>query len=185
MAGQKDNSRDSGRFITLPVSVLDSKTYQALSFSARAMLIDIFSQFKGENNGSLVACDKFLKPRGWRSKATIFKAVKELRDSGLLILTRQGMRPNKASLYGVAWFGLGKRVDASKLDISGRMFESERHAWKAKERLIVNIIRPPIIGVRGIQIAPKNEVNTEALGSENEPIYLKSAVPLPQNMGAF
>ena len=185
MAGQKDSSRDSGRYITLPISVLDSKTYQALSFSARAMLIDVFSQFKGENNGSLVACDKFLKPRGWRSKATIFKTINELRESGLLILTRQGMRPNKASLYGVAWFGLGKRVDVSKLDINGRMFESERHAWKAKERLLVNKMRPPLIGVRGLQIAPKNVLKAETLGSENGPICFKNTGSLPQNMGTF
>jgi hypothetical protein len=162
--GQK-GSQDSGRFIAIPVSVLDSATYQSLGYSSRALLIDIASQFKGENNGLLVACDKFLKPRGWNSKATISKALKELRESGLLIMTRQGMRPNKASYFGISWQGMGSRVIESQLDFNGRTFEIMRHQWKTHERELKIKLK-----------SPKNDPKREEVGSKIEPV-LHSASP--------
>jgi hypothetical protein len=180
-----NNSRDSGRFITVPVSVLDSATYQSLGFSARSLLIDIASQFKGENNGGLVACDKFLKPRGWTSKATISKALKELIGSGLLVMTRQGSRPNKASYFGLAWHGLGRRVIESDLDINGRTFELIRHQWKASERELKIKSQPPISGLKIAKIAPKNELRHSPISPLNEPIQINNSFVLPQNMGTL
>lgn len=178
-------SRDSGRYIAFPVNVLDSATYQSLSFSAKALLVDIASQFKGENNGKLVACEKFLKPRGWKSKATVAKALKELCESGLLIMTRQGARPNKASYFGLAWYGLGCRVVESQLDFGGRIFEGERHQWKTKERDLKVAFKPPLNGLERVQIVPKNELRHTSASAINEPIPLKSKLALPQNIGTF
>ena len=178
-------SRDSGRYIAFPVNILDSTTYQLLSFSAKSLLVDIASQFKGENNGRLVACEKFLKPRGWKSKATISKALKELCESGLLIMTRRGARPNKASYFGLAWYSLGCRVIESQLDFDGRIFERERHQWKAKERELKVAFKPPLNGLEIVQIVPKSELRDPSTSPINEPILLKSNLALPQNMGTF
>lgn len=100
---QRSKNRDGSRFVALPHTVLDSPAYQSLSFSAKAMLIDIARQFNGDNNGKLVLCEKALKPRGWTSSATIHKAKKELLAYGLLCETRKGMKPNKASWFAVTW----------------------------------------------------------------------------------
>ena len=178
-------SRDSGRYIAFPANVLDSPTYQSLSFSAKALLVDIASQFKGENNGKLVACEKFLKPRGWKSKATVAKALKELCESGLLIMTRRGARPNKASYFGLAWYGLGSRVIESQLDFDGRIFERERHQWKIKERELKDAFKPPLIGLEREQIVPKNGLRHPSTSPINEPIPLKNNPALPQNLGTF
>lgn len=175
-----NDSRDSGRFISLPISVLDSATYQGLNFSSKALLIDIASQFKGENNGKLVACDKFLNPRGWKSKATISKALKELLESGLLIMTRQGARPNKASYFGLAWQGLGCRVVESEIDFSGRTFELMRHQWKSRERDLQIKSRPPINELERVRIAPKSGLKPFSVAPINEPISFKNKLLLPQ-----
>lgn len=173
-------SRDSGRYIAFPVSVLDSIIFQSLGYSAKALLLDIASQFKGENNGRLVACESFLKPRGWKSKTTIHRALKELLDSGLLIMTRRGARPNKASYFGVAWYGLGCRVVQAELDFDGRTFERERHAWKARERDLQIQSRSPINGLEKVRIVPKNGLRDSHAVSKNGPISLNNISSLVQ-----
>ena len=95
--------RDSGAFMTLPYSVLNARAYIEASPHARMLLIDLFAQYRGNNNGDLSACWKFMKPRGWRSEATLSKAKRQLIDLGLIVETRKGARPNKASLYAVTW----------------------------------------------------------------------------------
>ncbi|MFW8744843.1 hypothetical protein [Mesorhizobium japonicum] len=145
-----NDGRDSGRYIAFPASVLDSNTFHSLNYSARSLLIDIASQFKGQNNGKLVACESFLMPRKWKSKTTIHSALKELLESGLLIMTRRGARPNKASWFGVAWYPLGSRVIESELDFNGSSFERERHLWKARERDSQIKSRPPVNGLQRV-----------------------------------
>lgn len=106
MAKSRKTSRDGTRFLLLPHVVIDSPAYLALSFSARALLVDVGRQFSGENNGQLLICDKVLKPRGWKSSATIHKAKQELLDAGFMQETRKGQKPNKASWFAVTWQAL-------------------------------------------------------------------------------
>lgn len=99
----KGNGRDGSLFVALPHVVLDSKAYLLLSYSARALLVDIARQYNSSNNGKLVICDKALKPRGWKSQTTIHKAKEELLKAGFLCMTRQGHKPNKASWFAITW----------------------------------------------------------------------------------
>jgi hypothetical protein len=99
----KGSGRDGLRFAALPHVLLDSPAYLALSFSARALLVDMARQYTGSNNGRLVICDKAMKPRGWASSATIHKAKKELLAAGFLGETRKGHKPNKASWFALTW----------------------------------------------------------------------------------
>lgn len=100
--GDKDKC-DPGQFLKLPHDVLYSGAYTSLSARARMLLIDIAAQIRGNNNGDLCAAWKLMKPRGWRSEATLNAAKKELLASGLVCETRMGARPNKATLYAVTW----------------------------------------------------------------------------------
>lgn len=104
----KAGKLDVGRFTVLPHSVIHSVEYRTLGFSARALLIDIAAQYTGKNNGKLVACDSYLKPLKWNSNGTISNALKELKASGLLIQTRQGMKPpyKQVAWFALGWFGL-------------------------------------------------------------------------------
>jgi hypothetical protein len=118
------SKRDGAGFVALPFVVIDSPSYQALGFAARALLIDIARQHNGANNGRLVACAKAMRPRGWNSNGTISRALVELKESGLLIETRMGMRPNRA-----AWFALGwQSLDVSDgLDIDPRTYRTGQY----------------------------------------------------------
>ena len=67
--------------------------------------------------------------RGWKSKETLHNAKKQLLESGLVVETRKGMRPNKASLYAVTWHPLNECK--GKLDMPIQSFP--RGAYKRFE----------------------------------------------------
>lgn len=106
--------RDSGWFFRMPVEVLDSRTYCALSFKARALLLDLGAQYRGNNNGDLAAPWSWMRKRGWVSKDTLHRALKELLETGMIELTRQGGL-HCPSLYAVTWLGIDEC--SGKLDI--------------------------------------------------------------------
>ena len=99
----KGNGRDGSRFVALPCVLLASPAYIGLSFSARALLVDMAFQYSGSNNGKIVICEKATRPRGWASSATIHKAKRELLEAGFLCETRKGHKPNKASWFALTW----------------------------------------------------------------------------------
>lgn len=114
------DKRDGGRFITIPLCVLTSKAYISVSVHAKALLLDLAMQYRGDNNGDLCAAWKLMKPRGWRSEETLAKAKRELLAAELIVETRKGARPNKASLYAVTWCDLDPCN--GKLDITAHAF---------------------------------------------------------------
>ena len=144
-AGEK---RDGGGFITLPLSALNSRAYIEASPHARMLLIDLYMQYRGDNNGDLCAAWKIMKLRGWRSEATLGKAKRQLLELGLIVETRKGARPNKASLYAVTWCDLDH---CSKLDMSERAFP--RGAYK-----LLNPVPP--MRVKNAVLATPREVAT-------------------------
>ena len=103
--GGKDK-RDGGAFVSVPLSVLNSHAYLNTSAHGRMLLFDLLTQYRGDNNGDLCAAWKFMKPRGWRSEETLGKAKRELLRLELIVETRKGARPNKASLYALTWYAL-------------------------------------------------------------------------------
>lgn len=125
---------DKGGFVRLPWSVLKSRAFIQASPYARMLLIDLAMQYRGDNNGDLCAAWKLMQPRGWRSEETLQKAKRELLDLGLIVETRKGARPNKASLYAVTWFALDPC--GGKLEMSPAGFP--RGAYKLRDSL------PPI-----------------------------------------
>ena len=107
--------RDGDRYVALPHVVIDSPSFRALGYAARALLIDISRQYTGSNNGKLVACTKYLKPLGWNSHDTVSRALGDIKDAGLLIETRMGMRPNRAAWFALGWYALDV-VDGIDMD---------------------------------------------------------------------
>jgi hypothetical protein len=105
---ERPSGRDPGGFIALPWSVIDSPNYQKLSMHARALLLEIARQWKGDNNGCLLCSKNYLAPRGWKSSDMITKAKKQLLDGGFIHEMVRGHRPNKASWYAVTWQRLDK-----------------------------------------------------------------------------
>lgn len=109
----------------MPLSVLNSRAYCLANAYARMLLLDLFAQYRGDNNGDLCLAWKFMQPRGWKSEATLNKAKRDLLDLGLIVETRKGARPNKASLYAVTWCDLDDCK--GKLDMAPNAFPRGRY----------------------------------------------------------
>jgi hypothetical protein len=131
--------RDSGEFIALPYSVLNGAAYLGLNAYARMLLLDLAAQYQGNNNGDLCAAWKVMKPRGWKSEATLDKAKKKLLKSLLIVETRKGAFPNKCSLFALTWHALDECH--GKLDISPRSFPRGAYKQKDLPSVIVSIGR--------------------------------------------
>lgn len=121
--------RDGGGFIPLPFSVLNGAAYLGVSAHARMLLLDLVAQYRGNNNGDLCAAFSMMKLRGWKSTHTLQAAKLELIEAGLIVETRKGARPSKASLYAVTWYALDDC--GGKLDISEQSFP--RGAYRLKD----------------------------------------------------
>ncbi|WP_458037710.1 hypothetical protein [Paraburkholderia graminis] len=88
--------------------MLDSDAYQNLSHPAARLLWELARQYRGDDNGRMIATLAYLKPRGWSSNDTIQRAKQELLDAGLIFETAKGQRPHKASWFACTWWTLDK-----------------------------------------------------------------------------
>jgi hypothetical protein len=101
--------RSGGRFAGIPHSVMDHPDYIALSANAIRLLLEMARQYNGHNNGDLSAAFSVLRNRGFRSKTTLAKALRELEERRLLLCTRPWRFLNPGSqcaLYGLTWLAI-------------------------------------------------------------------------------
>ena len=98
------------QFTAIPQNFLNSDAMINLSGMACKLLWEFVYQVNGENNGDLQATWSILKDRGWNSKTTLNKAIKELREAGIITQTRQGGR-HKCSLYALTFIAIDECLD--------------------------------------------------------------------------
>jgi len=126
--------REHGTFAALPHAYFKSPEYAALSARAVKALVDLLGQYNGHNNGDLSAAwwgrsQPGMSQLGWRSKDQLAKAIKELVESGWILLTRQGGL-HVPSLYGVTFLGIDEC--GGKLDV--RANPVPLNLWKSANR---------------------------------------------------
>lgn len=107
--------REGIGYVALPHVILRSSEFAALSSKAVKLLLDLLSQYKGDNNGDLCCAWKLMEKRCWRSRDSLDQARKELLKAQFIVLTRQGGR-HVASLYAVTFYEID--FCGGKLDIS-------------------------------------------------------------------
>jgi hypothetical protein len=130
---EKSKARgDKVSFAGIPRHVMDHPDYKRLSGGAVKLLLEFARQYKGKNNGDLTAAYAVLKDRGFSSKATIARCIKELLESGLVIQTRTGKFINPGgvcALYALAWNAIdecpGKRLEVKPTRTPPRKFSLE------------------------------------------------------------
>lgn len=121
--------RESGGFVAMPFVVIRSKSYAKLGSHAVKLLNDLLAQYKGDNNGDLCAAWSVMKTRFWKSKSTLYKALKELRDGHWIIVSRQGGR-HRPSLYALTFYA----VDECKGKLDIRPSHSPSSLWRRNEQ---------------------------------------------------
>jgi len=82
-----------------------SPQFYKLSPKAVTLLIHLACSYNGSNNGNLSAAYVLMKPKGWKSKGTLYDALHELQEAGWLRVTRQGGK-NRCSLYALTVFAI-------------------------------------------------------------------------------
>lgn len=87
---------------------MDCPAYGRLSVHARAMLLEVARQLRGDDNGRLLPSRAFMAKRGWKSADTLQTVKAELLAGGFIFETVKGCRTNKASWYAVTWLALDR-----------------------------------------------------------------------------
>ena len=121
----KGRRNRTGSFSALVHEYFQSPQWAALSHRAARLLIDVYCQYRGTNNGDLCASWSVMRKRGWRSKSQLRKALIELEAARWLLRTRQG-DINKPTLYAVTFCGIDHC--GGKLEVQAD--PKPLHAWK-------------------------------------------------------
>lgn len=91
MARYTESLKDPlGAHARLYEQITRSPAWLALSLTSRAFYMDMRIQLKRTNNGNISAPHSVMKAQGYRSSATVAKALRELETMGLIAKTRQG-----------------------------------------------------------------------------------------------
>ena len=106
-------------FVVLPKDVLHSSEYQQLPSSAKALLLDLVSQYTGKNNGRLTPAWSVMKEKGWASNNTVLSAKKALLNSSFALMTRKGHPPRTCEWIAFTWWRLDWH---EKMDIEAKGF---------------------------------------------------------------
>ena len=121
---------ECGPFLALPKAVVIQMQRKNVSAKGYKLLVDLFEQFNGKNNGDLTAAWITMKEKGWKSSDTLSKALKELVNLGFIELTRQGtLRPRSCSLYAVTWLCIDEC--GGKLEVNPT--RSGSGAWRSSK----------------------------------------------------
>src|SRR5215471_7796261 len=131
MSAPSKRKARAGRVYSFSMLIHDwfrSPEYAELHPRAVKLLIDLYCQYNGHNNGDLCASWSLMAKLGWRSKDTLQKAMKELLERGWLSITRRGDR-RKPNLYALSFL----KVDEcnGKLDVHATV--APLHTWKRPE----------------------------------------------------
>ncbi len=126
--------RDTVGFLRLRHDVTQSDNFRQLTSKAVKLLIDIGSQYRGDNNGDFCAAWTVMVKRGWKSRATLHAALNELLYYGFIVKTRQGGR-NRCNLFALTWEAIDE-CDG-KLDVSPKVVPSNE--WKEVKPLFGSV----------------------------------------------
>jgi hypothetical protein len=106
-------------FVAIPVEIIRSAEWQSLPHSARALAIDLMSQYTGKNNGRLCPAFTVMARCGWTSKDTLANAKRALLACSFVVCTRKGHPPRTAEWIGFTWW----KLDYDKsMDIDPKRF---------------------------------------------------------------
>lgn len=119
---------EKGGYVALYHCVLRSQAYANLSAHAVKLLNDLLSQYYGSNNGDFNATYTTMQKRGWRSKGTLSRAIKELLETGFIEVSKQGGR-HSCSLYAITFYA----VDECKGKLEINATKTPKSLWRKND----------------------------------------------------
>ena len=129
----KQNGRRNSRpHIQLLKFVLDSDEFGQLSGNAVKLLLELHRQYNGYNNGDLCATWSRMKVRGWKSKGTLARSLRELTDAGFVVLSRISYQKRTPNLYALTYLSVDEC--GGKLDIDET--HAPEHLWRTEKKFV-------------------------------------------------
>lgn len=124
--------KGSGRFAGIPHAVMNHPDYIAVSANAVRLLLEMARQYNGHNNGDMSAAFSVMKKRGFKSKTTLAKSLRELEVRDLIRCSRPWRFINPGSqcaLYALTWLAVdecpGKGLELKPTRTPLRSFTAE------------------------------------------------------------
>jgi hypothetical protein len=183
--------RVAGPFVALPHAVIDSQGYRSLGYAARALLVEIARQYRGDNNGRLLASRAYMLDRGWNSSDVLSRAKADLLKAGLIHETVKGRRPNKASWYACTWWKLDRHpgydeggAESFVRGTYGPPVEALKPAKPSREELYArwngNTTPCPDPGLDGGSTGPDSGQLSAPVGPDSGPVrHVRRGLPSP------
>ena len=111
-------SKGEGQYAPLPYALLQSMAWRSLSGPAVKVFLELRTRFHGANNGVLILSMEEASRLLGVGKATVQRALVELRDKGFIVRTRKGQ-----------WYGrLASTWAVTDRSVNGA---PATNAWKA------------------------------------------------------
>ncbi len=163
---------EAGGFVSFYHCVLSSYAVKNLSAYGTKLLTDLLSQYKGQNNGDLCATYSIMQQRGWRSKGTLSKSIKELIAAGLIETSRQGGR-HLCSLFALTFYAVDDCK--GKLDIAST--STPKSLWRKHE---------PVVDIATLQKAKQAKddarLMSDIMNRAKKQIEIKKPAPMAGNI---
>ena len=131
-------SKYSEPFVGIVRSVFETPAFTALSPHACKLLLELASQYRGDNNGNLMVAWSIMKKRGWNSRTTLWRCKSELIEAGFVYVTRKGHMPSTCELLALTWFAL----DMSPKFDPGALACFKAKAYRANTPLPMPAVNP-------------------------------------------
>jgi hypothetical protein len=110
----------TGNFSRIPHAVMDSQAFIGLSDRGKSLLFALIRQINGNNNGRLQLTNKWLSGHGWQSHSSNSKAVAELIERELIVVSRLGGLNAGCNWYAVTWLQISNFLG---LDITAQSYK--------------------------------------------------------------
>jgi hypothetical protein len=118
--------RTGDYYAYIPVEVLTSDAHKSLPYYARAVLVAIAAQYRGNNNGDLAMTWQTGLSFGIWSKSHLVASLSELQHRGLIQKTKQGgKKPLGPTLYAITW----QPIDDLRGKIASGPTTTPTNAW--------------------------------------------------------
>ncbi len=124
--------RNSAPHIQILKFVLNSDEFGQLSGNAVKLLLELHRQYNGFNNGDLCATWSQLRKRGWKSKGTLARSLKELIATEFVVLSRISYQKRTPNLYAITYLSVDECN--GKLDIKETI--TAPHSWRTEKQIV-------------------------------------------------
>ena len=125
----RNGRRNSAPHIQILKFVLNSDEFGFLSGNAVKLLLELHRQYNGYNNGDLCATWSQLRKRGWKSKGTLARSLKELIAAEFVVLSRISYQKRAPNLYAITYLSVDEcngKLDIKETIIAPNFWRTEK-----------------------------------------------------------